>query len=85
MSQLSTVEARKQFSTIVNQAAFGGERIVVTRRGRPLAAIVPLEDLEAMEALEDAMDNAEADRRLNEATEEDYLDWEEAKKSLSTG
>ncbi len=34
MSKVSTVEARDQLSTIINRAAFGKERVVLTRRGR---------------------------------------------------
>ncbi len=44
MITISTKEARNQFSTVINQAAFGKERIVLTRRGKAIAAIVPIED-----------------------------------------
>lgn len=42
---VSTYEARKQFSTLVNRAAFGRERIALTRRGRIVAGVVPIGDL----------------------------------------
>lgn len=38
----STVQARDQFSEVLNRAAFGKERVVLTRRGKPLVAIVPI-------------------------------------------
>ena len=63
---LTTAEARDRFSDILNRAAFGKERVVLTRRGRPLAALVPIEDVEALEAFEDAVDAAEIARRLSE-------------------
>lgn len=53
---LSTAEAREHFSELVNRAAFGKERILLTRRGKPLAAVVPVADLRALEALEEAED-----------------------------
>ena len=55
---MSTADARTQFAEVVNRTAFGKERLVLTRRGKALAAIVPYEDLELLEALEDARDSA---------------------------
>ena len=49
---LSTVEARDSFSRLVDRAALGKDRIVVTRHGEPMVAIVPLEDLELLEQIE---------------------------------
>jgi prevent-host-death family protein len=50
MSELTTKQARDDFSAAVNRVAFGGERIVLTRRGKPLAVVVPLADLAQLEA-----------------------------------
>lgn len=61
---LSTAAAREHFSDALNRAAYGGERIVLSRRGKPLAAIVPLADIEAMEALEDELDSALIRKRV---------------------
>lgn len=44
-------EARNNFSDIVNRAAYGHERIIVTRRGKGGAAVVPMEDLKLIEQL----------------------------------
>lgn len=38
-------EARAQFSELVNRVGYGKERIVLTRHGRPLVALVPAEAL----------------------------------------
>ena len=57
-------EARATFSTIVNQAAFGKVRFVLTRNGKNIVALVPVEDLEALEAIETKIDLQEARRRL---------------------
>jgi len=51
MAYLSTVLARNEFSTVLNRAAFGKERVILSRRGKPLAAVVPIEDVELLEAL----------------------------------
>ena len=49
MSELTSMEARDGFSDALNRAAYGRERIVITRRGRPLAVLVPVADLEQLE------------------------------------
>lgn len=65
-NQLSMAEAREHFAEVVNRAAYGKERLILTRRGRPLAAVVPVEDLELLEELEDERDSALARERLAE-------------------
>ena len=67
MDKFSTVEAREQLATIINRAAFGKERIVLTRRGQNLVAVVPIEDLALLSKLEDLVDGQEAVAALKEA------------------
>jgi prevent-host-death family protein len=43
-SQVSIGRVKREISTLVNRVAFGGERIVLTSRGKPKAVIVSLED-----------------------------------------
>jgi prevent-host-death family protein len=57
---LSTGAARDKFAEVLNRAAFGKERVVLTRRGKPLVAVVPIEDVELLEELEDRADADEA-------------------------
>ncbi len=78
---IPTAEARKQFSEILNRVAYAKERVVLTRRGKPLAAVVPIEDieaLEALEALEDRIDIEESDKVL--ARNEERVPFEEIKR-----
>ena len=44
MNALPASEARADFSAIVNRVAYGGERIVLERHGRRIAALVPMTD-----------------------------------------
>jgi prevent-host-death family protein len=53
---ISVSEARESFADLVNRAAYRQERILIARRGKPVAAIVPMEDIEALEQFEDEMD-----------------------------
>jgi prevent-host-death family protein len=67
MSTLTTVEARKKFSEVINRAAFAKERTVLTRHGKKLGAVVPVEDLELLEELESRLDLTAARAALAEA------------------
>ena len=79
MSKVSTVEARDQLSTIINRVAFGKERVVLTRRGKELAAVVPIEDVKLLEELEDRLDLEVAREALKE---EGTIAWEKVKAEL---
>jgi len=46
--------------------AFGRERVVVKRRGKEVAAVVPIDDLRLLEELEDWIDLADARAALAE-------------------
>ena len=59
---LSTGAARDKFAEVLNRAAYGKERVVLTRRGKPLVAVVPIENVEVLEQLEDQADAEEARR-----------------------
>ncbi len=80
--RIPTVKARDEFSDLVNRAAYGKERVVLTRRGKPLAAVVPLEDVELLERLEDRIDLDEARAALAEARDDGTVSWEEIKAEI---
>ncbi len=67
MAHITTSKVRKDLSDTVNRVAYGGERVVLQRRGKEIAAVVPIEDLKLLEALEDRMDLADARAALAEA------------------
>ncbi len=43
-------EAKAHFSALLARAGYGGERFLIERRGKPLAALVGAEDLRRLEA-----------------------------------
>ncbi len=45
---ISIAKAREGFSDLVNRAAFGNERFVVERRGKPLAALVSAQEYQQL-------------------------------------
>jgi len=52
MTQRSSIaQARDRLSSLVNRVAHGRERVVLTSRGHPKAALIGLDDLAAIEDL----------------------------------
>jgi prevent-host-death family protein len=52
MTDVGIAEARRDLSAIINRVVYGGERIILTSRGKPKAAIISIEDLLRLEELE---------------------------------
>ena len=55
---ISIEEASEQLDMLVRRSARTKRRVVISRRRKAVAALVPIEDLAALEALEDAIDAA---------------------------
>ena len=79
---VSVSEAREAFAELVNRAAYGHERVRVVRRGRPVAAIVPIEDVELLERLEDEVDLQAARDALADPANGLPIPWEQVKSEL---
>jgi len=56
METISITKAREHLADLGNRVSLRGERLVVERRGKDLFALVPVEDLEPLERLEDKLD-----------------------------
>lgn len=79
---MTTVEARENFSELLNKAAYGKERVVLSRRGKGIVAVIPLEDLKLLEEIEDMVDLADAKKALKEVKKSGTISLEEFKKKL---
>ncbi|GAB3653704.1 type II toxin-antitoxin system Phd/YefM family antitoxin [Streptomyces sparsus] len=49
--EIPVTQARAELADLINRVVYGGERVVVTRHGKPLVALVSAADLEQLEAL----------------------------------
>ncbi len=88
IQRVKTTQAREEFGTMVNTVAYGGQWIVFERRGRDMAAMIPMTDLRRLEAY-DAQEQAQpgwdgihaskggydwaAAERVRRSLEEDYM------------
>ncbi|MFJ8493354.1 type II toxin-antitoxin system Phd/YefM family antitoxin [Streptomyces sp. NPDC094038] len=58
--EIPVTQARAELAELINRVVYGGERVVVTRHGKPLVALVSAADLERLEELADpAEDHAD--------------------------
>jgi prevent-host-death family protein len=80
MAEVTATDARDQFGELVNRASYAHEATWVTRRGRRVAAIVPVDVLEAWEAAENAEDVRLFDESM--ADPGDSIPWEQVKAEL---
>ena len=79
MTTVTTSEIRAHLSDMLSKIARKGNRVVVTRAGKRFAALVPLDDLEFLEALEDRMDIEDAKKALKEPGS---VPWKKVKADL---
>jgi antitoxin (DNA-binding transcriptional repressor) of toxin-antitoxin stability system len=79
MTTVSVTNFREKIADLGNRAAYAGERISVESHHKPFFAVVPIEDLQLLEYLEDKMDLAMAREALKR---NDFVPWEDAKKEL---
>ncbi|MGW4568811.1 type II toxin-antitoxin system Phd/YefM family antitoxin [Streptomyces sp. NPDC004561] len=51
--EIPVTQARAELADLINRVVYGGERVVVTRHGKPLVALVSAADLERLDALDE--------------------------------
>ncbi|MFJ3414874.1 type II toxin-antitoxin system Phd/YefM family antitoxin [Streptomyces sp. NPDC086082] len=52
--EIPVTQARAELADLINRVVYGGERVVVTRHGKPLVALVSAADLERLDELDKA-------------------------------
>jgi prevent-host-death family protein len=63
---MSASAAREKFADVVNRVEYRGERVIVRRHNRDVAAVIPMEDLQLLQSVEDRMDIKDALKALKE-------------------
>ena len=79
MTNMPVSEFRDHLADVTNKVAFAGDRICLERNGKPVAAIVSVEDMQLLEFLEDKMDLEIARDALKR---NDFVSWKQVKKEL---
>ena len=79
MIDLPTTQVSENFESTLDQVVLEGERIILQRNGKAVAALVSIEDLEILAELEDELDLEAAQEALQEPG---TVSWESVKTSL---
>ena len=86
MKELPMTEAREELTALPDKLSHSHETVTVTRRGKPVLAILPWEEYEALtETLEIMTDEhlmADLRRSIREAKAGKLIPWERAKRKL---
>ena len=70
ITYISTTAAKEEFLELINRVSHHKERIILTRREKEVAAIIPLEDLLLLKASKNRSDLDEAVEALKEARQQ---------------
>lgn len=79
-TRISASEARERLSDLLNEVSVRGDRVVLERHGKRVAAMISAKDLDLLQALEDRYDLDEMRRVLAESDER--IPWKTVKKNL---
>ncbi|MET8926030.1 type II toxin-antitoxin system Phd/YefM family antitoxin [Streptomyces sp. NPDC003509] len=62
--EIPVTQARAELAELINRVVYGGERVVVTRHGKPLVALVSAADLRRLESEEAEAQEAAAEEQV---------------------
>lgn len=82
VTAVSVADARSDLADLLNRVAYGKERLVITRHGRELAAIVPIEDLQLTQRLRRFVARKDVSRALAELDAGKSSSWEQLRQEL---
>ena len=80
--KVEATQARNTFAEVVNRVRSGAARVIIQRRGKPVAAVVPVEDLRLLELLDDCLDIEAAHRALADPRNRRRIPWARVKAAL---
>jgi prevent-host-death family protein len=49
VKKINAMKARQNFGTMLEEVFYRGDRYIIERAGKPMAALIPLSDLEALQ------------------------------------
>lgn len=84
MTRLAADKACENFSSTLDRVVTKGERIILHRQGKNVAALIPVEDLALLEELEDRLDleDFRAAKKEWERERKKTVPWEKIKADL---
>ena len=81
MTRMGVSDARESLGEVVDRVRYTHERVVLTKRGKEVGAIISMDDLKLLEMLEDQLD-IKAAREAIEESRGERSPYEEVRKKL---
>lgn len=81
-SAINTIDAKEEFSQLINRVSQNKERIILMRRGKEIAAIIPIEEFTQLQVAQNQADLNEALEALKEARKQGSLTLDELKTAI---
>lgn len=81
---INTVDAKEQFTDLVNRVAHNNERVILTRRGKEIAVLIPIDDLKVLQDSQDKYDLREAIESLKEARNAGTISLDKLKEDIGS-
>ena len=81
-TSITTADAKEEFSELINRVSHNKERIILTRRGKEIAAIIPIEDLHLIQESQNKSDLHDAVEALKEARTQGTITLETLEKEI---
>jgi prevent-host-death family protein len=79
---LAAADAQDKLADLINEVVHNKEHIILTRRGKGVAAIITIEDLHLLHELKNKNDLQEAVEALKEARENGSISIEQVKEKI---
>lgn len=81
-TSINTADAKEEFSELLSRVSHYKERIILIRREKEIAAIVPIEDLRFLEEARSKTDLSEAAEALKEARQHGTITLDDLKSEI---
>jgi prevent-host-death family protein len=82
VTTLNTADAKEQFTDLINRVSHNKDHIILTRRGKDIAAIISMEDFKLLQDSQDKNDLREAIDALKEARSSGTMALEKLKEEI---
>ena len=82
MTSVTAKDLKDHPADVLGRVQYGKERVAVTRYGKEVAAVVPIEDARLLERLEDLIDAEDALKAIEEAEREGTIGLDELREKL---
>jgi len=82
MTSVTAKQLKDHPTDVLGRVQYGKERVAVTRYGKEVAAVVPIEDARLLERLEDLIDAEDVLKAIEEAERDGTISLDELRQKL---